>query len=222
MSITCYASTTLVTFALSLFALCLWPIRKQMRLIRWGIVAALVGLHLVMHGPVWSLLEHIDLTGSSSSYHRYMLIDVSIRHFSDWWLLGTRDNGSWGWEMWDTSNQYVAYSFSGGLLTLIFFLSIISRGFASLGNARKVVEPNPKQEWFLWCLGCAMFAHVVAFFGIDYFDQVRFAWFILLAIISVAIFEAKSTVPQVQEVPVSSYRLRAPRNLYVQKTKPTR
>jgi hypothetical protein len=201
MSFTCYASTTLVTFVLGLFALGLWPIRKQMRLLRWGIVLVLVALHMVMHGPVWSLLEHIDLTGSSSSYHRYMLIDVSIRHFWDWWLLGTRDNGSWGWEMWDTSNQYVAYAFSGGLLTLIFFISIISRGFASLGNARKIVEGNRREEWFLWCLGCGMFAHVVAFFGIDYFDQVRFAWFTLLAIISVAVFEAtKSVVPRVQQV----------------------
>ena len=68
----------------------------------------LVGLHLVMHGPVWSIIEHIDLTGSSSSYHRYMLIDNLIRHFRDWWLLGTTDNPNWGFDMWDTSNQYVS------------------------------------------------------------------------------------------------------------------
>ena len=214
MTVTCFASTTLVAYVAGILALCLWPIRKQMRLVRWGIVTVLVGLHLVMHGPVWSLLEHIDLTGSSSSYHRYMLIDNFIRHFGDWWLLGTRDNGSWGWEMWDTSNQYVSYGFSGGLLTVILFISIISRGFASLGNARKVVEPNRSEEWFLWCLGAAMLSHVVAFFGIGYFDQVRFAWFALLAIISVAVFEAtKSVVPQVRETCSSSYQFRAPSGL---------
>src|SRR5216683_1182589 len=210
MSVTCYASTTVIAYAAGIVGLCLWPIRKQMRLVRWGIVAILVGLHLVMHGPVWSLIEHIDLTGSSSSYHRYMLIDNFIRHFGDWWLLGTRSNGSWGWEMWDTSNQYVAYGLSGGLLTFILFISIIIKGFASIGTARKVAEGNRSEEWFLWCLGATLFSHVVAFFGIGYFDQVQFAWFALLAIISVAVFEATSSaVPQVQEALTSSYEVHA-------------
>ena len=29
-----------------------------------------IALHLIMKGPVWSLLEHIDLTGSSENFHR--------------------------------------------------------------------------------------------------------------------------------------------------------
>ncbi len=210
MSLTCYASTTMIAYAAGIVGLCLWPIRKQMRLVRWGIVASLVGLHLVMHGPVWSLLEHIDLTGSSSSYHRYMLIDNFIRHFGDWWLLGTRDNGAWGRDMWDTCNQYVAYGLSGGLLTFILFISIITKGFASLGTARKIAKGNRSEERFLWCLGATLFSHVVAFFGIGYFDQVQFAWFALLAIISVAVFEATSSaVPQVQEALTSSYEVHA-------------
>jgi hypothetical protein len=208
MAVTCYASTTLIAFAAGIGALCLWPIRKQMRPFRWGIVAALVGLHLIMKGPVWSLIEHIDLTGSSSSYHRYQLIDTFIRHFSDWWLVGTSNNASWGWEMWDTSNQYVTYGLAGGLLTFVLFIGIISRGFGSLGTARKVVDGNKKEEWFLWCLGATMFAHVVAYFGIGYFDQVQFSWFALLAIISVAVAEATaSSVPLVEEAATPRPRL---------------
>jgi len=209
MSITCYASTTLVACAAGIGALCLWPMRKNMRLVRWGIIVMLIGLHLVMHGPVWSLLEHIDLTGSSSSYHRYMLVDNFIRHFSDWWLVGTKDNGSWGWEMWDASNQYVAYGFSGGLLTFVLFIVIISRAFGRVGTARKIVAGNRSEEWFLWCLGATLFSHVISFFGIGYFDQMEFAWFALLAMVSVAVFEAReSEVPQVEEVVKPSYQLR--------------
>jgi hypothetical protein len=201
MAVTCFASTTLTAYAAGIFALCLWPIRKHMRLVRWGIVAMFVALHIVMNGPVWSILEHIDLTGSSSSYHRYMLIDNFIRHFGDWWLVGTKDNGSWGWQMWDTSNQYVAYAFSGGLLTFILFISIISKAFSRLGTARKLVDGTRSEEWFFWCLGSAMFSHVVAFFGIGYFDQVQFAWFALLAIISAALLETTpAIIPQEQGV----------------------
>lgn len=199
MTVTCFASTTLLAYAAGVGSLCLWPIRKRMRVIRWGIVIVLVGLHLCMHGPVWSLIEHIDLTGSSSGFHRYELIDTSIRHFSDWWLLGTHNNGSWGWEMWDDSNEYVLYGMEGGFLTLVLFVGLVAKSFGRLGTARRSVEGDRAQEWFLWCLGATLLSHVVAFFGIDYFDQVKFAWFALLAIISVAVFEAAQTaVPAVQ------------------------
>jgi hypothetical protein len=200
MTVTCFTSTTVVAYVAGIVALGFWPVRKLMRPVRWAVVAILVGLHLIMHGPVWSILEHIDLTGSSSSYHRYMLIDNFIRHFGDWWLLGNRDYASWGFDMWDTCNQYVVYGLSGGLLTFLFFLAIITRGFASLGTARKIADGNRSEEWFLWCLGAALFAHVVSFFGIGYFDQIEFAWFLLLAIISVAVFEVSgSPVPEVEK-----------------------
>ncbi|HEY7337742.1 MAG TPA: hypothetical protein VH639_22810 [Bryobacteraceae bacterium] len=183
MTVTCHASTTIAAYGAGILALCLWPVRKQMRLLRWGIVVALAGLHLAMKGPVWSLIEKIDLTGSSSSYHRYMLIDNCLRHISDWWLLGVKNYDSWGFDMWDLSDQYVAYAVTGGLLTVCLFIGIISRSFGRIGSARKAVEGDRKEEWLLWCLGCSIFAHVVAYFGIGYFDQMQFAWFALLAII---------------------------------------
>ncbi|MGD1078801.1 MAG: hypothetical protein ABR881_10820 [Candidatus Sulfotelmatobacter sp.] len=187
-------STASLAYAAGILGLCFWPVRKKMRLLRWGIATTLIVLHLVMHGPVWSLINKIDLTGSSSNYHRYMLMDNCIRHFSDWWLLGAKDYNSWGFDMWDLSNQYVAYAVTGGLATLLFFIGIITRSFAGIGVARKRVQPDSKREWQLWCLGCAMFAHVVAYFGIGYFDQTQIAWFALLAIICTAVSEVKQAV----------------------------
>jgi hypothetical protein len=184
MSFTCHSSTVLGCYAAGICGLCLWPLRKQMRLIRYGLAITVIGLHLVMNGPVWSLLEHIDLTGSSESFHRYQLVDTFIKHFGDWWLLGTRENGSWGWEMADTSNQYVTYGISGGLLTFVLFIAIISKCYGRLGTTRKLVEGNRAEEWVRWCLGAAMLAHLVVFIGIDYFDQSEFAWISLLVMIS--------------------------------------
>ena len=208
MTITCHASTTLGAYAAGMLGLCLWPLRKKMRLLRWGLVFTLVALHVVMNGPVWSLIEKVDLTGSSSSYHRYMLIDNCIRHFGDWWLLGFKDYDKWGFDMWDLSNQYVAYAVSGGLATLMLFIAIISRSFGGIGTARRLVAGNRKEEWFLWCLGAALFAHVVGYFGIGYFDQMQFAWFALLAIICVAVFEGKdSPIPQAEEELTPAYPL---------------
>lgn len=183
---TAHGSTPIMAFAAGIVGLCFWPFRKRMRLVRWGLVLALVALHLVMHGPVWSLVEKVDITGSSSSYHRYMLIDNCIRHFGDWWLLGAKDYDTWGFDMWDLSNQYVAYALTGGLATLVLFIAIISRSFAGVATARKRLGGNLKEQWFLWCLGAAVFAHVVAYFGIGYFDQSQVAWYALLALITVS------------------------------------
>src|SRR5581483_9202099 len=91
-------STSLITFVSGLFALCFWPLRKKMRKVRIALVAVLVSLHLVMKAPVWFLIARVDLTGSSSSYHRAELIDQFVNHFSSWWLFGTKDAATWGWD----------------------------------------------------------------------------------------------------------------------------
>lgn len=185
-----HASTSWLTLGASLMAIAFWLLRKNMRLVRWGIVATLVGLHLVMHGPVWSLIEKIDLTGGSSNYHRYMLMDNCIRHFSDWWLLGSKHYGDWGFDMWDLCNQFVAVALTGGLITLVLFIGIYSRGFGVIGKARKQAEGDRVQEWLLWCLGSTLFANVVASLGINYMVQLEMGLFSSLACISVATFAA--------------------------------
>ena len=38
----------------------------------------------------------------------------------------------------------------------------------------------------MWFLGASLFANLVAFFGVNYFDQSRIAWFLLLAMIAAA------------------------------------
>jgi hypothetical protein len=187
MTITCNSSTPVLGYAAGVLALCLWPVRGWMRAIRWGILFTLVSLHLVMKAPVWHLIARIDITGGSSSWHRFMLVDQCIRHFSDWWLVGVKDTSAWGWDMWDTANQYVGTCDNSGLLPFLLFLAILVYGFKYLGRARRAAAKDKKTALFIWALGAALFANVVAFFGISYFDQTIVAWYGLLAIISAAV-----------------------------------
>ena len=190
MVVTSHASTSWMAFGGAMIGLCFWPLRKQMRLLRWGLVATLAGLHLVMNGPVWSLIEKIDLTGGSSSYHRYMLVDNCIRHFTDWCLIGYRYYGSWGFDMWDLCNQFVVAALTGGLGALILYIAIFSKGFGMIGTGRKRIAGDRRQEWFLWCLGSSLLAHVVASFGINYMFALMLYFYCLLAAVSMATFEA--------------------------------
>ncbi|HZR58756.1 MAG TPA: hypothetical protein VFA74_17940 [Terriglobales bacterium] len=184
MTITSQSSTPLLAYVAGIIGVCLWTIRKQMRMVRWAIVITLISLALVMKAPVWFVIAHIDLTGGSSGYHRAELVDQFIRHLGDWWLIGTNNAANWGFDMWDTQNQYVNIGETGGLAAFILFITMITRMFKRLGKARRAVAGYNKQEWLVWFLGCALFAHLTAFFGVNYFDQSKVSWFALMAMIS--------------------------------------
>ena len=190
MVVTSNSSTSWMALVGGGVGLAFWPLRRRMRLIRWTLGLMLVVLHLVMNGPVWALIARIDLTGSSSSYHRYYLVDNCIRHFSDWWLLGYKYYNLWGWDMWDLCNQFVAVALTGGLLTLIFYVMIFKRGFGAIGTARRQAEGDFRQELLFWCMGADLFGTLIAHFGINYMAQGLMGFFPLLAFIGVGAFEA--------------------------------
>jgi hypothetical protein len=186
MAVTSNCSTSLTAVTSGILALCLWPLRRSMRVLRWSLVIALTVVHLAMKAPVWALIARIDLTGGSSGYHRYQLIDQAIHHFWDWWLVGTTTQATWGWDMWDSIDWYVNEGTSGGLVTLILFVAIIVYAFKRVGSARNLahMERDRRQEFFVWSIGAVLFANALAFIGIAYYDQTIVMWFVLLTIIS--------------------------------------
>ena len=196
------SSTPVMAWLGGILAVCLWPMRKRMRLVRWGIVLVLIGLQIVMKAPVWFVISHIDI-GGGSSWERANLIDTCIRHFGDWWLIGTRDNANWGWDMWDKCNQFVDEAESAGIVVLICFIGMFVFCFKKIGIARKAVEGDRRREWMFWLLGGTVFAQVLAYMGIDYFDQSKFVWYALLAIISAATISAKPSVGRQSNLPLA-------------------
>ena len=193
------SSTPMLGYMAGVLGLCLWPVRGWMRVMRWGLVCTVVVLHLVMKAPVWHLISRIDLAGGSSSYHRFQLVDACIRHFWDWWLIGVKSTAEWGWDMWDTANQYVSTADGSGLIPFLLLIATIVYGFKYLGRARKQVANDKPRALFVWALGSALFANVVSFFGISYFDQTIVVWYGLLAAISTVAWSAqmaKAVQPQ--------------------------
>ena len=188
MAVTTFCSTPVLAFVSGLCGIGMWPLRKVTRAMRWGAVIALISLSLVMNAPVWFLIAHLGVMEGSSTAHRAELVNTFIEHFSEWWLFGTKDNGDWGYEMFDTSNTYVSEGVNGGLFALTFLIMTISTAFGRVGSARKSVERRigNKAEWRFWLLGTAVLANATAFFGISYFDQTKVQWFALLAMISAA------------------------------------
>jgi hypothetical protein len=179
------SSTPVLAYVAGVGALFAWPFRKSMRAVRWGIVLTIATCAIVMKAPVWFILAHINVTGSSGGYDRAKLIDVCLRHFKDWWLIGSNQYGTWDWDMWDLSNQFVAEAEVGGLVSLACFIAMISRAFGRLGTMRRQLAGKP-EEWLFWTLGAVLLSHIFAYFGVSYWDQTQVWWFAFLSMISAA------------------------------------
>jgi len=153
----------------------------------------LLGLEVVMKAHVWFLIARLGgVTGGDAEY-RSELIDQAIHHFDQWFLIGFHDTGQWMQNPLadgtaDITNQYIRNGVDGGVLSVILFVVILVRCFSNLGSARKALQSHAAddsvaKEWFVWCLGCALFVHSVTIMTVEYFDQMRVVWNVLLAMI---------------------------------------
>jgi hypothetical protein len=171
-----------------LMGLALWPIRRHMRLVRWGTAVGLFALASVMKAPIWFLLARVKVFAGSTAYFRAYLIDRAIANLPNWWLVGTQSTRAWAdWTLGlhDRTNEYVVVGAEGGLLTLAAFIAVIAVAFATVGRTRARVAANSRVEEFaVWSLGAALFAHVVNYLSVSYFDQNIVNWYLLLSLIA--------------------------------------
>lgn len=177
------SSTPLLGFVAGLgFWLC-WIVRSQMRYLFIAAPFVLVLLHLVMQGPVWSLVARVSAVGGSTGHHRYVLIDEAINHLNEWWLLGTRSTAHWHqwFQTFDITNQYIFEGVRGGILRLGLFCALIYLVGRAIATAQRRAKTRA-DTLLLWGLGASLFVHCVCFIGVSYFGQISYLWYMTLAI----------------------------------------
>ncbi len=185
--ITTGSSGPYLTAIVAIGGLCMWPWRKHMRLVRWGVLVVLGGLHLIMKAPVWFLIARIDVLSGSTGFHRAYLIDRAISIFSEWWLLGMKSTESFGEQIHgDITNEYILQGINAGFLTMVLFIFIIVQCFRAIGKFQGLAGQSTAKRFYVWAMGAALFSHVITYLSISYFDQNLVNWYLLLAIISLA------------------------------------
>lgn len=181
---TCNSSTPVAGLASAIIGGLAFFARRHMREIRWAIACSLLGLHMVMKAPVWHLIHRASsLIGGGTGYHRFLLIDSSIRHFGEWWLLGTRSTAHWGWGLQDVTNQYVLEGVRGGLITLVLFMVVIVLAFRGVGHLWRLTSGHRFHLALSWAMGVGLFVHCMNFIGVSYFGQMHIVWYLVLAMI---------------------------------------
>ena len=176
----------------AILALLMWPMHEYMKLVRWGAVLGYIGLEIVMNAPAYYILSYIDLTGSSTSWHRAALIEAAVTHWPEWWLAGTDFTRHWMayGVLWngnhvDITNYYIRMGVDGGMPLLLMFLAVLSKGFSYVGQILEMqTGPATKFPFGTWALGASLFAHASTFISVSYFDQCVVLLYLTLALIS--------------------------------------
>jgi hypothetical protein len=199
--VTSSSSGPVLAYLASLIGIACWALKSHMRMIRWGIVVALVAAHLLMNAPVWFLMARLSGIMGGTGWYRSELIDAFINHFDEWWLIGTAHTSHWmltgvaiNPNAADIVNHFVAQGINGGLLGLSLFIWLIVYCFKMTGHASHPSAGYSFPELFMiWCLGCTLFSHVVSFMSVSYFDQITIFWYMIIGMIVVLMKNRKQS-----------------------------
>lgn len=189
-----HSSGSLLAWLCALIGLVLWRYRARMRLLRWAMVAGILGFAAVMNAPVWYIIARVsDLVGGTG-WHRSYLIDQAVKHFNEWWLIGSKVTAHWapgGSQVlavdpnnMDITNHYISQGLAGGVLQLGLFVALIVLGFKTIGRRVHLRRVPWNIRFLVWSLGAILTAHCVSFFSVSYFDQIVVMWYWLLAVLS--------------------------------------
>jgi hypothetical protein len=182
-------------------AIYLWRHLNLIRILRRGAVVAYLMLGLLMKRPAYYVIASIDLTGSSTGWHRARLIESSIEHLDEWWLAGTNVTRHWmasgssvNSNHTDITNYYILMGIWAGLPLMLLFIGMIWTGFRCVGQ---ILRQDTRLGWMpsfmVWCVGGALFAHMATCVSVAYFDQSYiFIFFCLAAISSIYSTEIKN------------------------------
>lgn len=183
------SSGPIMSIAFALLALFIWRYRAKIRIFQFGAVAAYLALEVLMNRPAYYIIAEIDLTGSSTGWHRAALIESSIKHLDEWWLAGTNYTRHWmptgvsfSPDHTDLTNYYLLMGVWGGLPLVLIFIAMIWTGFRYVGL---IVKRQPEQsdggQFMVWCLGASLFAHTATCISVSYFDQSYIFMYLCLA-----------------------------------------
>jgi hypothetical protein len=184
-----------------IFGLALWKVRDYLRMIRWAAITAVIALTIVMKDPPYFLMARIDISGGSQGWFRARLIQSSIEHLDEWWLVGTDYTRHWMATgitanplVTDITNHFLWMGVMGGLPLMFLFVMILVTVFNSVSRSlRENAGASTEYRFLVWTLGAILFGHIWNFFTITLLDQsVVFLYLILASISAVQVAKSAS------------------------------
>lgn len=187
------SSGPLMSLFVGFLGVLMWRHQKRVRTVRWLLVATYLSAEILMTRPAYYLISKIDLTGSSTGWHRSRLIEAAIENIGDWWAFGTDYTFHWigiavdeAGKHSDITNYYLWIGTIGGLPAMLLVIAMIWRAFAWIGSTVSSSTFKADERFMIWCLGAGLLAHTVTGLSVSYTDQsMMFFWLNIGAISSI-------------------------------------
>lgn len=176
------SSTPLAAVLVVGLGFALFPFRGSLKHLRWAGLFGGVFLHFYREKPIWHLMSRIDLSGGSTGYHRFKLMDGAIHNFDEWALLGTLDTEWLG--MNDITNQFVLEGFNGGIAALLALVFAPAFAFMLVGRTLRTVAMPRSRQLAVWGFGVVLAVHAASFLAVSYFGQANLVFVFALALIA--------------------------------------
>ena len=186
------SSTPLMAVVATVMLLALYKYRSQGRQIVVMLAVVLTSLHIMMKQPVWHLMARVNVFGGSTGWHRFHLFDKFIAYTGEWFLLGTKSTGHWGWGLEDVTNQYVLEGVRGGGIALCIFLVLLVYAVRIPAKA-SLTFPSREVSWMYWGICVSVLAHLVAFWGVSYFGQIIMLLYLVFAMVALVYDQLQRT-----------------------------
>lgn len=191
MTFTSGSSGPIMSIVFSIIALLIWKKRSILPVLLKLFPFVYIFLELSMTKPAYYIIAKINLTGSSTGYHRAALIQSSFVHLNEWWLLGTEytrhwmpTGVSWSPNHTDITNHFIAQGVSGGLLQMSLYILFFITAFRYVGKLSRSNHFENHEKFMLWAMGSSLFAHAASQISVSYFDQSILFVYLTLGIIS--------------------------------------
>jgi hypothetical protein len=170
----------------------LWKLRRRMRMVRWGILAILVSLSLVMKAPIYYLPAKVSSITGGGGYHRSYLIEHALQDIDKWFLAGVDLTETSDWFPYvleatggaDMTNNFLSYGVRAGMGAVIIVVVMLVLAFKYLGTSLAEARAlGSEHERMLWGLGALLTAHISNWFSISYWDQFSVVFYLHFAVI---------------------------------------
>ena len=173
------SSTPVAGVLIGLMAWATFRFRRSLK--TWMCVAVflmVIGHFGSSNGIHHILFTRVDFTGSSTGYHRYLLVDGLIDNVTSWAFIGDSTPG-YNRSFRDITNMYVVSALAGGAITLGLLLSLVYQAFkAATQGVRNAV--TREELMMMYGMGCAFTTICISFMAVACYGEGVVPWYVLL------------------------------------------
>jgi hypothetical protein len=176
-----------VMVAVAIFCLAMEKHKTWVKPMILFFVFTCVATELLSNRPFYHVFTSYASKLGGAGWHRAKLIDVAIKHFNEWWLIGYsgKDPGwgpYFGMSRTDVTNEYIAAGVRYGMAGVIALCGVLYVAFRGLVNAyKKTIHPATKSLY--WALGSMLSSVAVTWMAAHFFGQLLSLFYCLLGVI---------------------------------------